>query len=144
MTIMFNTIMYEAGLMVADVRLLRHKENQSKKKRSQYELWRDNRPQFELYQSTQLIKNRHKFNAPFWAVFVVNTENETTFAGLYSAKYHEIFEHDIPSNFDDVEKAGNHDVFDLELLDVQNDLIGKLVIDWGPAYRSWVLSATHP
>jgi hypothetical protein len=65
MPIMFNTILLEASISLANVRLLRHKDDRSIKGRNPYELWRDNREQFELYQSTQSIKDRKKLNAEY-------------------------------------------------------------------------------
>ena len=63
---------------------------------SPYELWRDDREQFEFYQSLQRIQNQSKMNAPYWAVFVVNFNKETMFAGLYAVKYKGLLEHDTP------------------------------------------------
>ncbi len=60
MPIMFNTLLLEAGFKLEDVRLVRHKDQRSKKGSSPYELWRDNRPEFERYQSVQGIHNRKK------------------------------------------------------------------------------------
>ena len=51
MPIMFNTILAEAGLSLADVCLLRHQDNRADKGRTPYELWRDRRPEFDRYQS---------------------------------------------------------------------------------------------
>jgi len=55
MPIMFNTLLKDVGLDLADVRLLRHKDQRAVKGRSLYELWRDARQQFDFYQSTQKI-----------------------------------------------------------------------------------------
>jgi len=41
MAIKLNTIFTEAGLDVAEVRLLRHRDNKASKGRTPYELWRD-------------------------------------------------------------------------------------------------------
>ena len=71
MPIMLNTILREVGLPLTDVRLIRHKDKRATRGRTPYELWRDNRPQFELYQSLQSIPNRKKLSAPYWAVFIV-------------------------------------------------------------------------
>ena len=65
MPIMLNTILREAGLAPADVRLLRHKDTRSTKGRSPYELWRDNRPQFDNYQSTQSVKTERSLKLLF-------------------------------------------------------------------------------
>jgi hypothetical protein len=52
MPIMFNAVLLAAGLDVGDVRLLRHKDRRASKGHTPYELWRDDRRQFDLYQST--------------------------------------------------------------------------------------------
>lgn len=139
---MLNALLQEAGVPLADVRLIRHKDNKSKTGRSPYDLWLKNPDQFEVYQSTQRISNRTKLNSNFWAVFVVNPLNETVFAGLYAVKYKGLLEQDLPiPNLDGVDSAGSCDVYDLTLLDVLSDQIGKLIIDWGTGYRAWVQHA---
>lgn len=136
---MFNSILSEAGLCPDDVRLLRHKDTRATRGRTPYELWRDNPPQFESYQSTQSIPNRKKFAAPFWAVFIVNPAEETMFAGIYAVKYRGLLEQDTPQpHRDGIDKAGSCDVYDLTLRSELSDLIGKLFINWGPGALAWV------
>jgi hypothetical protein len=136
---MFNTILNEAGLCPADVRLLRHKDTRATRGRTPYELWRDNRPQFELYQSTQSIPNRKKFTAPFWAVFIVNPAEETMFAGIYSVKYRGLLEQDTPQpHRNGIDLAGSCDVYDLSPRNELSEFSGKLFIDWGPGALAWV------
>ena len=89
---MFNTILAEADLSLADVRLLRHKDQRAVKGRTVYELWRDARPQFDLYQSTQKTQDRTKLRASYWASFVGTPLKETMFAGLYNVKYRGLLE----------------------------------------------------
>ena len=144
MPIMFNTILREAGLPLNDIRLIRHKDKRAKRGFTPYELWRDNRPQFENYQSTQSISNRPKLNAPNWAVFVVNLTDETMFAGLYAVNYRGLLEKDTPMpHMDGIDKAGSCDVYDLKLQDKLQDLIGKIFIDWGPGALAWVQYAVR-
>ena len=144
MPIMFNTILREAGLPLNDIRLIRHKDKRAKRGFTPYELWRDNRPQFENYQSTQSISNRPKLNAPYWAVFVVNLSDETMFAGLYSVNYRGLLEKDTPMpHMDGIDKASSCDVYDLKLQDKLQDLIGKIFIDWGPGALAWVQYAAR-
>ncbi len=144
MSIMFNTILREAGLPLKDIRLIRHKDKSAKRGYTPYELWRDNRPQFENYQSTQSIPNRAKLNAPYWAVFVVNLSDETMFAGLYEVNYRGLLEKDTPiPHRDGIDKAGSCDVYDLILQEKLRDLIGKLFIDWGPGALAWVQYAAR-
>lgn len=139
MPIMFNTILREAGLPLADVRLIRHKDKKAIRGRTPYELWRDNRPQFELYQSTQSIPNRKKFTAPYWAVFIVNLNDDTMFAGLYAVRYGGLLKKDTPRpHMEGIDEAGSCDVYDLTLQNTLSDLIGKLFIDWGPGALAWV------
>jgi len=140
MPMMFNTLLREvAGLKLPDVRLIRHKDKRAKRGRSPYELWRDNRPHFDLYQSTQSFSNRNKLTASYWAVFVVNLNDETMFAGLYRVKYRGLLEKDTPMpHMDGIDKAGTSDVYDLALQDDLRDLSGKLFIDWGPGALAWV------
>jgi hypothetical protein len=140
MPIMLNTILREAELPLSDVRLLRHKDKRASRGRSPYELWRDNRPQFELYQSTQSIDNRKKLTAPYWAVFIVNLNDETMFAGVYRVRYRGLVERDTPTPHIEggIDKAGSCDCYDLAPHTVLDDLIGRLFIDWGPGALAWV------
>jgi hypothetical protein len=139
MPIIFNTILREAGLPLKDIRLIRHKDTHAKRGYTPYELWRDDRPKFEFYQSTQSISNRSKLNAPYWAVFVVNLADETMFAGLYKVNYRGLLDKDTPApHRDGIEKAGTMDFYELRLQDNLSDLIGKLFIDWGPGALAWV------
>ena len=140
MPIMFNTLLEAAGLSLPDVRLLRHKDKRATRRRSVYELWRDNRPQFELYQSGQSFENRSKLEARYWAVFIVNLNEETMFGGLYRVKYRGLWERDTPAPQTGGEtwKAGGCDAWDLSLDEALNDLIGRLFVDWGPGERAWI------
>jgi hypothetical protein len=139
MPIMLNPILREAGLNPASVRLLRHKDKRATKGRSPYELRRDDRPQFELYQSSQSIENRKKLTAPYWAVFVVNLRDETMFGGIYRVKYRGLWAKNTPMPHIEggVEKAGSCDEWDLALDEKMADLIGRLFIDWGPGALAW-------
>lgn len=142
MNISLNMIFREAGLNLAEVRLLRHKDKRATKGRTPYELWRDNRPQFDLYQSMQSIENRGKLNAHHWASFVVTPGDETMFVGLYRANYRGLLEQDTPwPHADGMDKAGSHDVYDLELEDILGDFIGRLIVEWGPGGRAWIQRA---
>jgi hypothetical protein len=140
MPIMLNSLLVAAGLSPSDVCLLRHKDKRATKGRSPYELWRDNRQQFELYQSTQSIENRKKLSAPFWAVFIVNLMGETMFGGIYRADYRGVLDQDtpMPQVEGGMDKAGTLDRYDLTLNVAMADLVGKLFIDWGPGALAWV------
>jgi len=142
MAIKLNTILSEVGINVAMVRLLRHKDKRASKGRTPYELWRDSIEQFDLYQSTQSFQNREKLRAEYWASFVATPAAETMFVGLYRAKYRGISECDLTKpHTDGVDLAGTCDIWDLELQDVLKDMIGKLIIEWGPGGRAWIQRA---
>ena len=139
---MFNTVLKEGGIDLAEVRILRHKDQRASKGHSLYELWRDTRQQFELYQSTQKIMDRTKLRAPYWASFMATPLNETMFAGLYHVKYRGLLERDTQApHTDEVWKAGSSDVYDVTLAQPLSDLVGRLFIDWGPAFRVWIQKA---
>jgi hypothetical protein len=122
--------------------LLRHKDARSAKGRTPNELWRDSRDQFDLYQSVQSVLNEAKLRAPYWASFVGAPGAETLFAGLYAVKNRRLMERDTAMpHMDGIDKAGSRHVYDLTLKQSLGDLIGKLVIDWGPGDRAWIQRA---
>jgi len=142
MAIMLNTILKEAGLQLHEVRLVRHKDKSARKGYTPYELWRDNRKQFEVYQSVQSFGNRKKFSALYWAVFVVNFNSETVFAGLYKINYLGLLPYDLPKpHTEGIDKTGSCDLYELTLQEALSDLIGKLIIDWGPGALAWIQHA---
>ncbi len=144
MLTMFNSVLADAGIPASDVRLLRHKDNSAKKGRTPYELWLNNRPQFELYQSTQNILNHKKLKAPFWAVFIATPNKETMFAGLYAVQYRGLLEQDTPMpHKDGIDKAGSIDTYFLALQEEMKPFIGKLFISWGPGTLAWIQYASR-
>jgi hypothetical protein len=142
MPTMFNTILLEAGLPLSDVCLLRHQDNRAERGRTPYELWRDDRPAFDLYQSHQSVEGRQKFSRRYWASFVGTPDNETLFVGVYAVRYRGLLERDMAMpHRDGMDKAGGCDVYDITFKDSLSDLIGRLFIDWGPGARAWVQHA---
>ena len=142
MPIMFNAILLAANFDLGDIRLLRHKDNRAIKGRTPYELWRDNRQQFDLYQATQSLKNEGKLRVPYWASFIADPNDETLFVGIYSVKSQKLLEQDIPMpHRDGTDKAGSCVVYDLMLEPRLGDLIGKLIIEWGSGNRAWIQRA---
>jgi hypothetical protein len=142
MPIMFNTVLLAADFHLGDVRLLRHKDQRAAKGRTPYELWRDDRPQFDQYQAIQSVGNRNKLKAAYWASFVGTPSGETLFGGLYGVKYRGLLTQDTPMpHMDGVDKANSCDVYDLMLEHALVDLVGKLLIDWGPGDRAWIQRA---
>ncbi len=142
MPIMFNTVLLAAEFCLSDVRLLRHKDGRATKGRGPYELWRDNREQFELYQSTQGFRVERHLDAPYWASFVGTPSGETLFVGIFSAMNRRVLDKDTPMpHSDGVNLANSCHVYDLTLQQKLGDMIGKLLIDWGPGDRAWIQRA---
>jgi hypothetical protein len=142
MPIMFNSLLDAARLPLSEVRLLRHKDTRAEKGRTPYELWRDNRPQFDLYQSTHRVENESKLRGRYWATFLGTPPGETLFVGIYRVEAKRLLDVDLPMpHREGVDKAGTCHVYDLTLEEHLRDLIGRLLIDWGPGERSWVQRA---
>jgi hypothetical protein len=142
MPIMFNSVLLAAEFNVGDVRLLRHKDKRATKGRTPYELWRDNRAQFDMYQATQGVKNEGKLRALYWASFVGTPTDETLFVGIYGVKSRRLLEQDTPKpHMGGVDEAGSYHVYELSLETRLDDLIGRLLIDWGPGERAWIQRA---
>lgn len=139
MPIMFNTPLREAGLVLGEVRLLRHKDRRAARGRTPYELWRDDRGQFDLYQSTQSVDNRPRLEGRYWASFLGTPADETLFVGVYGVGKRRLLEQDTPKpHMDGVDKAGSCDLHELTLETTLGDLTGRLLVEWGPGERSWI------
>ena len=139
MPILFNTLLQSVNLHLKDVRLIRHMDHRSAKGRTPYELWRDDRPSFEVYQRIQSKKNEVKLDAPYWASFVGTPNGETLFVGLYSVSNRRPLEKDTPKpQTDGTDVAGSVHEYDLQVENALSDLAGKLLIHWGDGSRAWI------
>jgi hypothetical protein len=142
MPIMFNSLLNAAKIPLSAVRLLRHKDRRADRGRTPYELWRDNRPQFDLYQSSQMIQSESRLRGDYWASFLGTPADETLFVGLYRVGNKRLLAEDtLKPHMEGVDEAGSCHVYDLTLEEHLNDLIGRLLIDWGPGDRSWIQRA---
>ena len=142
MPIMFNTLLADAGFDTDDVRLLRHKDARAEKGRTPYELWRDNRPMFDRYQSTQGVIHESKLRAGYWASFLGTPNDETLFVGIYKVNNKQLLKRDTPKpHMNGMDKAGSCYIYSLELDARLSDLIGRLLIDWGLGERAWIQRA---
>lgn len=139
MPVTFNTILRGAGIDPADVRLLRHQDPGADRGRSPYELWRDQRSEFDRYQSTQWPKYRDRLTTKFWASFVGTPRGETLFVGVYGVTYLGVTKVDRPRpHREGMDAAGSLDEYLLTLQEPLSDQIGKLYIDWGDGTRAWI------
>ncbi|SMF61741.1 hypothetical protein SAMN06295910_0734 [Allosphingosinicella indica] len=138
MPLTFNGLLAEHGLSPKGVRLLRHAKRQGAAGMSPLQAWRDDRPRFEAYQSTQPAKDRAFFDAPYWASFVAFPPRETMFVGLYRiAKGEErVPAFDCPLTARQVPE-GQIDRWATQPHPDFMEFAGKLFIDWGAGTRSW-------
>jgi hypothetical protein len=144
MPLRFNTVLAQAGIAPADVRLLRHQDSRSAKGRTPYELWRDDRAAFEIYQGGQSFQNRSKLRGDHWASFVVTPGGETLLAGFYGCRYLGVNEVErIWPQTIGMDPVGTCDLYDLKIDERLNDLAGRLVIAWGDSERAWIQRADN-
>lgn len=147
MPLRFNMLLADAGIKPSDVRLVRHQTNKVSGK-TPYSLWRDNRSDFEIYQSTQDTEQRARFNGRYWASFVSPPQGGTLFVGLYEvARFGSVPEGTIdPYTKEPVGRNSKvpYDQYEYHLTDKLSEYIGRLHIKWGDspsAYRAWVQRA---
>ena len=66
-------------------------------------------------------------------------DKETLFVGLYAAeRIGPLPENRIHPVDGSIEVAGSYDLYQLTLLETLQEYAGRLLIDWGPGYRSWI------
>lgn len=135
----FGSILDLAGVDRSAVRLLRHQDNRHAGSPSPYVLWRDHRARFEAYQETQAVGDAADLRAPFWASFVGLPGKETLFVGLYSAELIGLLPADrVHPATGGIEEAGSCNIYRLALMRELSEYAGRLWIDWGKGYRSWI------
>jgi hypothetical protein len=144
MTLTFKTVLADAGIDATKVRLLRHQDARADYGRTPYEMFRNDRPAFELYQSHQSPKLRSHLKADYWASFVGTSDKRTLFCGLYRSRYVGIGARDVPwpHRAGRSDRAGHYDLYELTLLDALKSYSGLLFIDWGDSPRSWIQRRT--
>jgi hypothetical protein len=141
--LLFNSLLRQLEIELSGVRLLRHQDQRAEKGRTPYQLWRDDRPAFEAYQSTQNVANRSRLSpATHWVAFVVTPTQETLLAGLYQSRYRGLNDVDIVwTHAEGIDPVGTCDVYELRRDERATDLEGRVVIDWGTGTRTWIQRA---
>jgi hypothetical protein len=135
----FGLMLESAKLDPKTVRLLRHQDTKSVGGASPYVLWRDRRDRFEAYQEAQAPRDAARLNAPIWAAFVGTPRKETLFVGLYRARLAGTLNEDrIDPVRGNLTRAGVDNLYELTLMPELGAYPGRLVIDWGPGFRSWI------
>lgn len=134
----FNTMLRGEGIDPAEVKLARHQSSAGKGGPTPFELWLAGDGRLELYQR---IQRKDRFaGADFVASFVATPLDETLFVGLFR------------NRGVGTAKAGLRDprsgrgvrglfLYDLKEIDRLAEYRGRLVVDWGSGYRSWVQRA---
>jgi len=141
MPIMFNSILTAHGIDSRVVRHLRHQARSERGALSPYRLWRDDRTTFELYQSLQRPARRAELQpAVYFATWLVPSPGATLFGGLYHAHWIGPTTVDVALPGRTIE-AGSYDRYECTRHREMEDLIGRLLIDWGPGLRSWIQRA---
>jgi len=143
MALRFNMVLSDSGINPREVRLMRH-QHVAKDGLTPYAIWRDNRDEFERYQSAQREDRRSYFASRFWAGFVVPPDGSTMFAGLYEVSGHS----PVPVDWVDpliretaTQMGRALDIYEYRRVSEFDNLIGCLKIDWGPGTRSWAQRA---
>ena len=134
----FNSILTECKLDPTSVQLVRH-QARGPNGATPYRLLRNDRPQFELYQTFQ---GREVFRRAFIASFVVTPTGETLFVDLYkvSKPVTNTSAFTCPIKLKSYE-AGKLFVYGLTIDGRMNDFSQRLVLIWGEGYRSWIQRA---
>lgn len=136
--ITFNTLLQNEGLVPKDVKLVRHRDTRQNYTITPYQLWAANDGRLELYQSYQ---GRRVFDGvPYIASFVATPLNETLFVGVYSVADVAIAAKGETDPLSGEDMAGLHR-YDLREVSCLEDYKGRLIVEWGPGYRSWVQRA---
>lgn len=141
----FNSLLQSAGINPADTVLLRHQKVISGRP-TPYALWRNDPAEFDRFQSYQNPKDRSFFSRPNWASFVVTPSGETLFVGMHQAKLAGSVPPEVvdpitglapgADNANQPAKAP-YDLYSLTRSDAVSEFVGRIVIDWGKAHRSW-------
>jgi hypothetical protein len=131
----FKTLLRDEGLDPADVKLVRHQDTRHAERVTPYKLWRADDGRFELYQK---IQRRTVFKgARFLASFVATPLDETLFVGVYENRRVGKAK---PGLIDPIsgKNVGGFNFYDLVPSSKLAEYRGRLVIEWGQGYRSWV------
>lgn len=143
MALTFNMVLRESGIDPREVRLMRH-QSVAASGLTPYAIWRDDRSEFERYQSAQKATRRANFASRYWASFVVPPDRSTLFVGLY-----EIFGHGpAPDDWIDplqritrLQLNLDLDLYDFRRLPEFEHLTGCLRVEWGAGARQWAQRA---
>ncbi|HWY54262.1 MAG TPA: GIY-YIG nuclease family protein [Terriglobales bacterium] len=133
--IRLNTLLQDEGIDPAHVKIIRHQDTRQAARLSPYQLWLAADGRLDLYQR---IQRRPVFKgARLLASFVATPLNETLFVGMYENKGVGKAASGLidPISGKDV---GGLNFYDLVQSPRLAEYRGRLIIEWGQGYRSWV------
>jgi hypothetical protein len=131
----FNTLLQHEGVNPAHVKLVRHQDKRLPGRPVPYQLWLADDGRLDLYQRVQ---RRPVFRgARMIASFVVTPLNETLFVGLYKINGVGTAPSGLIDPISGKDVSGSK-FYDTTLSAKLAGYRGRLIIDWGPGYRSWV------
>ena len=137
----FNALLKLHNLDLKGVRLVRHKDNRYGKQASAYEAWLADDGRLESYQRVQGNPEFH--GARYLASFVATPQDETLFIGLYEVGPNVGV---VPAGTRDrltgEDVSGCH-LYDIERSDLLSEYRGRVIVEWGKGYRSWVQHAAN-
>lgn len=136
----FNRLLAVETIEPERVQLVRHQDTRSTSLTSPYALWANEDPEFDFYQRIQKRQVFRPTEGSLLASFVATPQGETLFVGMYGVHGIGTVE---PGTRDPVL---GHPVDGLHLYDLRRDprlslYAGKVVVEWGTGYRSWVQRA---
>lgn len=133
--IRFNTFLRDEGVDPAEVKLVRHQDTRYPGRLTPYQLWLASDGRLELYQR---IQRRPVFkDARLLASFVATPLDETLFVGMYENRSAGKAS---PGLIDPIsgKNVGGQNFYDLAPSSLLADYRGRLTVEWGQGYRSWV------
>lgn len=136
----FNTFLRDVEIDPAEVKLARHQSTGRKGRSKPYELWLAGDGRFELYQR---IQGRDRFaRTKFIAAFVATPLDETLFVGMFANRGVGSAAPGLNDPLTGKDVAG-YFLYDLRKSQRLAEYRGRLVVDWGAGYRSWVQQARN-
>lgn len=135
----FNSLLTATGIDLASTKFVRHQDNRAGKGRSPYDLWRAADGRFDLFQR---IQSRRAFDGAKWITsFVATPLGETLFAGIYEVGSVSAVASGTLYPLDDTLVSESEHLYELRLSPLLADYRGRVVIEWGPGYRTWAQRA---
>ncbi len=130
----FNTLLQRGKVDPVEVKLVRHKDTRYPNRPTPFALWMAKDPDFELYQALQ--SRPVLDHANYIAAFIVAPMGETVFAGIYSVYGRSQAPKDLLCPINGT--AGDRYLYKMAQTEHLAEYQGRIVIDWGEGFRSWV------